>query len=206
MCGENHRTCFTGWQWFLKRGFDIVFSAIGLVLTFWIILLAYVVATFDTGKSGFFRQKRVGLHGKLFEVIKIRTMREMSSVHTNVTIDTDPRITPLGRFFRKTKIDELPQLINILLGQMSFVGPRPDVPGFADEVRGADRVILSVRPGITGPATLKYRNEEKFLAKQADPEQFNRDVIFPDKVRINKEYIENYSFFKDLVYIYKTLT
>lgn len=132
-------------------------------------------------------------------------MRSDSFFQTTVTTDTDPRITRLGRFFRKTKLDELPQLIHVLLGQMSFVGPRPDVPGFADNLSGDDRIILSVRPGITGPATLKYRNEESILAGQDDPERYNDEVIFPDKVRLNKEYVENYSFRKDIKYIWQTI-
>ncbi|MGM0760450.1 MAG: sugar transferase, partial [Thermodesulfobacteriota bacterium] len=103
------------------------------------------------------------------------------------------------------KIDALPQLINALKGDMSFVGPRPDVPGYADLLEGEDRVILSVRPGITGPATLHYRDEEALLAEQDDPEAYNRDVIWPDKVRLNREYVENWSFRKDLQYIWQTV-
>lgn len=190
---------------FIKRGFDMVVSAAGLIATGWIILLAYIGATIDTGKSGFFRQTRVGRDGRLFKTIKIRTMRDIASVDTTVTTADDPRITALGRLFRRTKIDELPQLINVFLGEMSFVGPRPDVPGFADELSGEDRVILSVRPGITGPATLKYRNEEELLAKQDDPEKYNREVIFPDKVKLNREYVENYRFRRDIEYILKTV-
>ena len=189
----------------LKRCFDIIFSLIGLLLTWWIILIAWIIATIDTGENGFFIQDRVGKDGKIFKLIKIRTMRKVPDFNTTVTTDRDPRITKAGRFFRKTKIDELPQLINVLKGDMSFVGPRPDVPGYADKLTGDDRVILSVRPGITGPATLKYRNEEDILSEQDDPEKYNNEVIWPDKVRINKEYVNNYSFWKDLKYIYKTI-
>ena len=125
---------------------------------------------------------------------------------TSVTVSDDPRISRSGRIFRNTKIDELPQLINVLLGHMSLVGPRPDVPGFADKLEGAEReLFLSVRPGITGPATLKYRDEEALLAEVEDAEAYNRDVIFPDKVRINLEYVENWSFINDLKYIWRTL-
>lgn len=191
---------------FLKRTFDIVFSIIGLILTGWIIIIAFILASIDTGRSGFFTQERVGRNGKIFKVIKIRTMREIPAIKTVVTTRKDPRITPLGRFFRRTKIDELPQLINVLLGQMSFVGPRPDVPGFADALKEEDRkIILSVRPGITGPATLKYRDEEEILAQVEQPEKYNREVIFPDKVRINKAYIQNYRFMDDLKYIFLTV-
>ena len=190
----------------LKRCFDISASAIGLVLTGWVIVLVFIAASIDTGKSGFFVQSRVGRNGRLFKVIKIRTMRDMSAFVTNVTTSDDPRITSLGRFLRKMKIDELPQLVNIFLGHMSFVGPRPDVPGFADMLKGRDRIVLSVRPGITGPATLKYRNEEDILAEASDPERYNREVIFPDKIRLNREYVENYGFWRDIKYIIQTVT
>jgi lipopolysaccharide/colanic/teichoic acid biosynthesis glycosyltransferase len=190
----------------LKRCFDISASAIGLVLTGWLIVLAFIAASIDTGKNGFFVQSRVGRNGRLFKVVKIRTMRDMSAFVTSVTTSDDPRITWLGRLLRKMKLDELPQLINIFLGHMSFVGPRPDVPGFADRLQGDDRLILTLRPGITGPATLKYRNEEQILAAQEDPEKYNREVIFPDKVRLNLEYIKNYGFWKDMKYIIQTIT
>jgi lipopolysaccharide/colanic/teichoic acid biosynthesis glycosyltransferase len=189
----------------LKRGFDVMASALGLLLTWWLILLAYVAASIDTGESGFFTQERIGRDGKRFKVIKIRTMRDHPAIDTSVTTEEDPRITALGRFFRRTKIDELPQLINVLLGQMSFVGPRPDVPGFADQLRGDDRIILSVRPGITGPATLAFRDEEELLARQPDPERYNREVIYPKKVELNRKYVKSYSFWKDLRYIYLTV-
>lgn len=189
----------------IKRSFDILIAALGILLTGWIILLAYIAASIETGESGFFTQSRVGRNGRLFKVIKIRTMRSAPTLQTTVTSAKDPRITPLGRLFRKAKIDELPQLINVLSGDMSFVGPRPDVLGFADQLSGADRLVLSVRPGITGPATLKFRYEEELLAKQSDPERYNREVIFPEKVRLNREYVENYSFRADMKYIYLTI-
>jgi lipopolysaccharide/colanic/teichoic acid biosynthesis glycosyltransferase len=193
-------------QIIIKRLFDIIFSLTGLVLLGWIILVAFILATIDTRKNGFFTQERIGKNGKIFKVIKIRTMRELPGFDTTVTTQRDPRITRLGAVLRKIKIDELPQLINVLLGQMSFVGPRPDVPGYADKLPEEDRrVILSVRPGITGPATLKYRAEEEILATVDDPETYNREVIFPDKVRINREYVENYSFINDLRYIWATI-
>jgi lipopolysaccharide/colanic/teichoic acid biosynthesis glycosyltransferase len=188
-----------------KRVFDFCVSLLGLGLTFWVILPAWLLATLDTRKNGFFTQDRVGRDGRIFRVIKIRTMRDVPGVKTTVTTEKDQRITSLGRFWRKTKIDELPQLINVLKGDMSFVGPRPDVPGFADRLVGEERLLLSIRPGITGPATLKYRNEEQILMEVDDPEKYNREVIFPDKVRINLKYIREYSFWKDLKYIWKTV-
>ncbi len=150
-------------------------------------------------------QRRVGRNAKIFNVIKIRTMKPVVNLNINVTTSDDIRITTLGKLLRKAKIDELPQLVNVLLGQMSFVGPRPDVPGFADKLEGEDRAILSVRPGITGPATLKYRDEEKLLASVNDPETYNNEVIYPDKVKINLAYIKNYSLSSDIKCILSTI-
>jgi len=192
-------------QRILKRSFDITFSLIGLSLTWWLILAAWLAASFDTRSNGFFVQKRVGRYGGIFRVVKIKTMRPVVNFNTTVTRRGDPRITLLGAFFRRTKIDELPQLWNVLLGDMSFVGPRPDVPGFADTLHGQARAMLSIRPGITGPATLKYRNEEELLAEQLDPESYNKEVIWPDKVRINLEYIRRWSLRSDIQYILQTV-
>ena len=188
-----------------KRTFDVLFAAVGLALTSWLIALAWVVATLDTGANGFFTQRRVGQRGRQFTIFKLRTMRSGSTA-SSVTVSGDPRVTRLGRLWRRFKIDELPQLFNVLIGQMSFVGPRPDVPGFADQLKGEDRIILTVRPGITGPATLKYRNEEELLASVADPDDYNREVIFPDKLRLNREYVENWSFARDIRYIWATIS
>ena len=116
----------------------------------------------------------------------------------SVTVKNDPRINSLGKFLRRTKLDEIPQFWNVFIGDMSLVGPRPDVPGYADKLRGEDRMILTVRPGITGPATLKYRNEEQILALQNDPKKYNDEMIWKDKVEINKEYVKNWSFKNDL--------
>lgn len=181
-----------------KRSFDLALAATGLALAAPVIAAAWAIATLDTGANGFYAQTRIGRFGRPFKVIKIRTMRPGSDAGSTVTTADDARVTRAGRFFRRTKIDELPQLLNVLAGSMSFVGPRPDTPGFADLLEGADRVVLVVRPGITGPATLKYRNEERLLAVQPDPERYNREVIFPDKVRLNREYVECYRFGEDL--------
>ncbi|WP_415886970.1 sugar transferase [Neptuniibacter sp. QD37_6] len=193
------------WQEIQKRAFDLLFAICGLLALWWLILIAWLAASYDTRSNGFFVQLRVGRNGKAFRVIKIKTMRPMASIDTTVTKLGDPRITALGAVFRRTKIDELPQLFNVLLGHMSFVGPRPDVPGFADNLKGEERAMLSIRPGITGPATLKYRNEEELLVEQDDPEGFNRDVIWPDKVKINLEYIRKWSLQRDLQYIMQTV-
>ena len=190
---------------FLKRFFDIVFSFSGIIVTLPIILLGGLVAAIETRSNGFFIQRRVGMHGKLFSIVKIKTMKKVTGVDTSVTISNDLRITNSGAFCRNTKIDELPQLWNVLIGQMSFVGPRPDVSGYADKLKGKDRIILSIRPGITGPAQLTYKNEEEILANQDDAIKYNDEIIWPDKVRINRKYIENYSFIKDFSYIWKTI-
>lgn len=193
------------WQASLKRSFDLLSAFFGIVAVWWLILLAFIAASIDTRSNGFFIQKRVGKDGRVFRVVKIKTMRPDTAHVTTITQSGDPRITSLGRFFRKTKIDELPQLWNVLLGDMSFVGPRPDVPGYADRLTGEDRAVLSLRPGITGPATLKYRNEEEILAAQADPERYNDEVIYPDKVQVNLQYIREWSFLGDLRYIIQTV-
>lgn len=188
-----------------KRCFDLLFSSIGLLLMGWLIVLAYLLASIDTRSHGLFKQERVGRYGRIFVLYKIKTMRSAGDFTSTVTTARDPRVTPLGRLLRKSKIDELPQLWNVLLGDMSFVGPRPDVPGFADRLEGDQSVVLSVRPGITGPATLKYRDEESLLAEQEDPERYNRDVIYPEKVRLNVEYVNNWTLRGDLHLLRKTL-
>lgn len=199
---KNNLTFF---ERIVKRSFDFLFSIIGIVMTWWIILIAFIIASIDTRSNGFFIQDRVGKNGKLIKVIKIKTMKEEKHKSSTITTSRDSRITPCGRFFRKTKIDELPQLWNVLKGDMSFVGPRPDVPGYADTLTGNDRIILTIKPGITGPASIKYKNEEQILANVDDPEWHNDHVLFPDKVKLNVEYIRNYSFRKDLHYILKTI-
>ncbi len=189
----------------LKAVFDFVLSFIGIVLFGWVIFLAWLVASFETRSNGFFMQKRVGKDGKLFNIIKIKTMKKVDGVDTTITASNDVRITKSGKFFRKTKIDELPQFFNILKGDMSFVGARPDVEGYADKLEGEDRIILTMRPGITGPASIKYKNEEEILAKQKDPKKYNDEVIWKDKVKINKEYVKNHTLLKDIEYLVKTI-
>ena len=193
-------------QRFLKRGFDLLLAGLGFVAFGWLIIICWVISTVDTRQNGFFFQERVGRQGKIFKIIKIRTMRRVEGLTSDVTVHQDPRITRTGAILRKLKLDELPQLINIILGQMSFVGPRPDVVGFADLLRGEDRIILTVRPGITGPASLAFSNEEEMFFGCDDPECYNREVIFPLKVEINRNYVKEYRFLKDISYIADTLT
>lgn len=196
----------TAWQRFTKRSFDVVVAGFALAVCWPILVVAIWLARYSTGLSGLFRQERVGLHGRLFTTLKIRSMRPVDGVLTTVTSDRDPRITRVGRLLRKTKIDELPQLINVLRGEMSLVGPRPDVAAQVALTPPAEReLLLSMRPGVTGPASVKYREEERLLAACDDPEWVNNHVIWPDKVRANLEYLENWSLWSDIVWLIRTV-
>jgi lipopolysaccharide/colanic/teichoic acid biosynthesis glycosyltransferase len=188
-----------------KRSFDIVAAAVGLLLGGWLIVGAAIAARIDTGASGIFRQSRVGRGGRLFTILKIRTMRCHSDNASTVTTARDERVTRLGRWLRKTKVDELPQLWNVLLGDMSFVGPRPDMPKYLPYLKQHAPLVLTVRPGITGPASLKYRNEEQLLASIVDPERYNDNVIFPDKVAINEAYVRDFRIIDDIRYLWLTV-
>lgn len=149
-------------------------------------------------------QERVGKDAKIFRLVKFRTMIENHSGGV-ITVKGDQRITPLGAWLRKYKLDELPELWNVLKGDMSFVGPRPDMPEYAEKLKGQERLILELRPGITGPATLKYANEEELLASVPDPLKYNDEILWPDKVRINLEYYHKQTFFGDILIILKTI-
>lgn len=194
----------TSLQRISKRAFDIVVSILGLIVVWPVILVGWVLATISTRKNGFFVHQRIGLGGTKFPMVKLRSMRDVPGVTTTNTAGNDVRITRVGKWLRRLKIDELPQLANVLVGHMSFVGPRPDVEGYTDELKGDDRIVLSVRPGITGPASLTYRHEEKILANVSDPEHHNDNVLWPHKVKINCEYVHQWSFFKDVGYIWQT--
>ena len=189
----------------IKRFIDLILSFFGLLFFSWLIIIIWLIASYDTKSNGFFIQERVGKEGKLFKLIKIKTMKEFHGINTTVTTKNDVRITKWGRFFRRAKLDELPSLFNVFIGDMSMVGPRPDVSGYADQLIGNDRRILELRPGITGPATLKYSNEEKLLAMVDDPIKYNDEVIFPDKVKINLEYLEKWSVWLDIKIIFSTI-
>lgn len=192
-------------QLFIKRGFDFFAALLGLLLTWPLVLIAWILASIDTNSNGMFRQKRIGKNAQPFTVYKIKTMRNSKLGRSPVAGMNQAEITTLGAMFRKFKIDELPQLFNVLVGDMSFVGPRPDVSGYADRLQGDDRQMLSIRPGITGPASLKYKDEEYILAAQERPQEYNDEVIWPDKVKINIHYIRNYSFWQDIRYILRTI-
>lgn len=189
----------------LKYLFDRLMALVGL-LFLWPILLvvAILIKVKMPGGPVLFTQQRVGRNGKLFTMYKFRSMTVAHS-GSSVSVAGEARITPLGAVLRKYKLDELPELWNVLIGDMSFVGPRPDVPGYADKLEGEDRLILKLRPGITGPASLKYANEEEILAQVENPIQYNDEVIFPDKVRINLEYYYHHTFLGDIKLIFQTI-
>jgi lipopolysaccharide/colanic/teichoic acid biosynthesis glycosyltransferase len=168
------------------------------------IAIAVLVKSFSRGPI-LFLQQRVGQNGKLFTVIKFRTMYLCSEHKGTITSAHDERITPIGHFLRKYKLDEIPQLWNVFIGKMSFVGPRPDVPGYADQLQGEARKILELLPGITGPASLYFRDEERILAEVENPKEYNDTILWPKKVEMNLDYCNNWSFWKDIGYIFITV-
>ena len=190
---------------FFKWLFDRTVSFVGLLLL-WpvLIVVAVLIKIKMPGGPAFFTQKRVGRDGRLFTMYKFRSMT-VGHGGSSVSVAGESRITPLGAKLRKYKLDELPELWNVLIGDMSFVGPRPDVPGYADALTGEAREVLKLRPGITGPASLKYRDEEEILAGVEDPQKYNDEVIFPDKVRMNRYYLHHYSFWMDIRMIFATV-
>ena len=175
-----------------KRIFDCLFAVTLLLLVSLPVFICWLLAAIDTTSNGLFIQKRIGQYGHPFYIYKLKTMH-------------DGKVTKIGTFLRKFKIDELPQLINILKGEMSVVGPRPDLPGYYDQLIGGDRNVLELRPGLTSLAAIKYRNEEELLAQQPDPDRYNDHIIFPDKVKMNLEYLEQRSFWYDVKIILLTL-
>jgi lipopolysaccharide/colanic/teichoic acid biosynthesis glycosyltransferase len=188
----------------IKRLFDITASIFGLVVFTPVFLLLSILIKLKMPGPIFFRQNRVGKDAKLFRMVKFRTMK-VNHGGSTISVKGESRITPLGATMRKYKLDELPEFWNILIGDMSFVGPRPDVPGYADVLTGEDRLLLTVRPGLTGAASIKYSNEEELLAEQEDPIKFNDEFLYPEKVRINNNYVKNWSFFLDIKIILYTL-
>lgn len=190
---------------FLKSIFDRTASFFGLIFLFPILIIVGILIRIKMpGGPVIFKQRRVGRYGKLFTMYKFRSMA-VSHSGSSVSVRGENRITPLGAKLRKYKLDELLELWNVLIGDMSFVGPRPDVPGYADKLEGDDRRMLLLKPGITGPASLKYRDEEELLAEQENPQKYNDEVLFPDKVRINIEYLDNWSFWNDIKIIIYTI-
>ena len=212
----------------LKIVFDKVVSLVGLIVLSPVLLIVALLIKWKMPGPILFRQQRVGRYGRIFTVYKFRTMTvkaeasvaSRNSEATSIASQEQSRITPLGEKLRRYKLDELPELWNVLKGDMSFVGPRPDVPGYADQLQGEDREVLLLRPGITGPASLKYRNEEDILeavdevlqkGRSGLPmgittvQEYNDNVIYPDKVRLNRYYLHHYSFIKDIQMIVCTV-
>ena len=212
----------------LKFVFDKVVSLVGLIVLSPVLLIVTLLIKWKMPGPILFCQQRVGRYGRIFTVYKFRTMTvkaeasvaSRNSEATSIASQEQSRITPLGEKLRRYKLDELPELWNVLKGDMSFVGPRPDVPGYADQLQGEDREVLLLRPGITGPASLKYRNEEDILEAVDEAlqkgrsglpigittvQEYNDNVIYPDKVRLNRYYLHHYSFIKDIKMIVCTV-
>ena len=212
----------------LKFVFDKVVSLVGLIVLSPLLLIVALLIKWKMPGPILFCQQRVGRYGRIFTVYKFRTMTvkaeasvaSRNSEATSIASQEQSRITPLGEKLRRYKLDELPELWNVLKGDMSFVGPRPDVPGYADQLQGEDREVLLLRPGITGPASLKYRNEEDILEAVDEAlqkgrselpigittvQEYNDNVIYPDKVRLNRYYLHHYSFIKDIKMIVCTV-
>lgn len=189
----------------MKRLFDVAASGIGLILFSPLFLLVSIWIKLDSKGPVFFRQVRVGRFNKDFRIYKFRTMKLGSDKGSQITVGGhDSRITQSGYFLRKTKIDELPQLINVFIGDMSLVGPRPEVRHYVDYWTSEQMRVLNVRPGITDPASIRYRNENELLEKADNPEQYYIDVIMQDKIKLYLDYVENHSFWYDLKLIFQT--
>jgi lipopolysaccharide/colanic/teichoic acid biosynthesis glycosyltransferase len=180
-----------------KRLFDIVFALVTVLLFSWLLFIVWCIAIVDTDTNGIFIQERSGQFGISFKIYKLRTMRDFPLQET--------RISKTGQFLRKYKLDELPQFFNVLKGDMSLVGPRPDLPGYYDVLEGENRKILELKPGLTSRAALKYYNEEELLGQQQNSLWFNDQVIFPDKVELNLDYYYHRSFWGDINIIIKSV-
>lgn len=188
-----------------RRVFDTAVAGLGLVISSPVLLVAAVAIRLDSPGPVIFRQKRVGLNGAPFEILKFRTMRvDAERVGAQLTVGADPRITKVGAFLRAWKIDELPQLANVVKGEMALVGPRPEVPRYVELYTPEQRRVLSVRPGITDPASIEFRNESELMAEQPDPERYYREVIMPRKVQLNLEYLARRSLGTDLGILFAT--
>lgn len=177
-----------------KRTFDLFFSLLLVITLSPVLVLGYVLVSIDTLSNGLFTQKRIGQYGVPFSIYKLKTIRPKTK-----------KISSIGKLLRKSKIDELPQLFNVLFGTMSFVGPRPDLPGYYDKLEGEFKKNLELKPGITCEASIKYTDEEIILEKQENPLQYNDEVIFPDKLKMNLEYYNQQSFWLDIKILFRTI-
>lgn len=190
----------------LKRAFDLFWSMLGLAVLFPLLALTALLVKLEDGGPIFFRQVRIGRGGRPFRIWKFRTMVvDAERQGRSITVGRDPRITRTGHHLRNTKLDEMPQLLNVLVGEMSFVGPRPEVPRYVELYTEAQRTILALRPGITDLASIKYRNESELLAEAADPDETYVQVIMPDKLRINQAYAAQSGLWSDVLVILATL-
>lgn len=191
----------------MKRAFDLLFGIIGLLLLLPIFLFVSILIVIDNGLPVFFVQKRIGKDLKEFGLVKFRSMRKLRRNETDIqiTIGKNNRITKVGAFLRHYKIDELPQLINIVRGHMSFVGPRPEVPKYVELYTQEQKKIFSIRPGLTDYASIKYKDESTLLANSNDPEKFYVEKVMQDKLNINLEYVSNLSFWRDIIIIKETI-
>ena len=190
----------------MKRVFDIIASGLGLLILSPLFLVIAVWVKLDSPGPVFYKQVRVGRNNKDFYLYKFRSMRVGSDKKGLITVGgRDPRVTRSGYYIRKYKLDEFPQLINVFKGDMSLVGPRPEVRKYVDLYTPEQMHVLEVRPGVTDLASIRYRNENELLAKASDPEQYYRDIVMQDKLRINLEYVRNHSFFGDICLIFKTI-
>ena len=178
----------------MKRVFDVIVSIIALIVFLPFILISWLILMFDTKSNGLFFQARVGQNGKLFTIYKLKTMHPKTG-----------NVSKVGFFFRKYKLDELPQFLNVLKGEMSIVGPRPDIEGYYDKLEGEDRKVLELKPGITSEASIKYYNEEEILEQQENALHYNDTVIFLDKVKMNLDYYYNQNLLLDIKIIIKTI-
>lgn len=189
----------------VKRAFDVLGAAVGLTLLCPAMLAIAVLIRRSMGGPVLYKQARVGRHGEVFAMPKFRTMAEATDPGPSVTVAGNERVTRVGRLLRRTNLDELPQLWSVLWGAMSLVGPRPDVPGYADRLVGHDQRVLSLRPGITGPATLCFRDEETVLAGVPDPIRYNEEVLYPQKTQLNLKYLEHWSLWLDCLCLLATI-
>jgi lipopolysaccharide/colanic/teichoic acid biosynthesis glycosyltransferase len=188
----------------LKRWADFALAIVVAVFTLPLLLTSSIAILLGDGYPIFFFQTRIGQHGRHFRIAKFRTM-SVGAPGTTITVSNDRRITTVGRYLRRWKLDEIPQFWNVLRGDMSFVGPRPDVPGYYDKLKGEDRIVLRLRPGITGAATILYHDEERLLSAQDDPVRYNNEVLFPNKVALNIAYYRNCSAKEDAVLLWRTI-
>ena len=177
-----------------KRLLDISISILLIVLLWWVLLVSLILSAISTRSSGIFKQTRIGQFGKPFTIYKLQTFNSKTNVPTRI-----------GKLLRRFKIDELPQLFQVLIGKMSLVGPRPDISGYADKLKGNNRAILSLKPGLTGPASIVFRNEEQLLETKTNPLEYNDNFIWPRKVRLNRAYLERYNYCTDFYLLWRTI-